>query len=87
MTPEEIYKLTSKENQHKLIWQQLLKDGSMTPMDAWEKLKITKLATRVSEMIKLGYPIEKTMEYKVNSEGKKKRYMRYTVGAVQGWTT
>ena len=67
-----------KYTQHKQISEYL--DGhpeGITPMDAWNVLYITKLATRVGEMIKMGYKIEKIPESSVNAQGITRRYMRY----------
>lgn len=51
--------------------------GKITPMEAWEHLKITKLATRVSEMIRKGEKIEKRNIYYKDAEGKSKHYTEY----------
>jgi hypothetical protein len=51
--------------------------GSITPMEAFSELNITKLATRMSEMISEGYKVDKVMEQRVNSDGDVVRYMRY----------
>ena len=68
----------SKSNQHIKIWNLMgLMPEGITPMDAWTQLYITKLATRISEMIRMGYPIEKIPETKKNSNGETIRYMRY----------
>ena len=49
----------------------------ITPMDAWNHLYITKLSTRIGEMIRMGYKIEKFPESRVNEQGQTKRYTRY----------
>ena len=50
----------------------------LTMYEAFLELEITKLSTRVSEMIRLGYKIEKTPEVKKDAKGRViKRYMRY----------
>lgn len=50
----------------------------ITPMDAFEKLRITRLATRISELIRDGYTdIEKIPESYKTPEGETIRYMRY----------
>ena len=51
--------------------------GSITPMEAFADLGVTKLATRVSEMRRDGVPIGKKLEKNVNRLGKKVQYMRY----------
>lgn len=49
-------------------------------MDAFTELNITKLATRVSEMIRDGEPIRKTMIRKRRADGSVVRYMAYQLG-------
>ena len=51
--------------------------GSITPMDAFSDLGITKLATRISEMKALGIQFDQAFEGRENRFGKKVRYMRY----------
>lgn len=51
--------------------------GSITPMEAFSELGITKLATRVSEMIRAGERISKNMENGTNRYGERVSYMRY----------
>ena len=74
--------MTSKENQHKKIWNLMEeKPEGITPMDAWNILFITKLATRIGEMIRMGYPIEKIPEARANANDEMRRYMRYRKAA------
>lgn len=58
--------------------------GSITPMDAYEALGITKLATRISEMIREGTPVYKSWEEGENRYGEKVRFMRYTLREEDG---
>ena len=51
--------------------------GSITPMEAFMDLGITKLATRVSELIRDGERIEKEQVSGKNRYGDKTYYMRY----------
>ena len=51
--------------------------GSITPMEAFADLGITKLATRVSEMKRAGYEFEQEMVESKNRYGQNVRYMRY----------
>ena len=55
--------------------------SGITPMDAFLDLGITKLATRISELIRRGYKFEKIPERRVNALGETKRYMRYRKAA------
>lgn len=66
--------------QHERILQYLDEFGSITPMEAFSDLGITKLSTRIGEMIRNGVKIEKTMEVSKNRFGEKVSYMRYTKG-------
>lgn len=51
--------------------------GSISPFEAFVDLGITKLATRISELIRSGVKIIKRPETKVNRYGERVRYMRY----------
>lgn len=55
--------------------------GSITPIDAFRDLGITKLATRISEMSRDGMKFNKTMVYGKNRYGEKVHYMRYSLDA------
>lgn len=69
----------AKINQRMRILSYIDDFGSITPMDAFMDLGITKLASRVSELIhKDGIAISKTKEYSRNRYGEKVRYMRYS---------
>ncbi|MBR5301165.1 MAG: hypothetical protein IKU36_13135 [Bacteroidales bacterium] len=59
-------------------------NGSITPMQAFESLGITKLATRISEMIREGTPVYKSWEEGENRYGEKVRFMRYSLGEEDG---
>ena len=51
--------------------------GSITPWDAFFDLGITKLSTRIGEIIRSGHKIEKTLVYTRNRYGEKVHYMKY----------
>lgn len=53
------------------------KFGSITPLDAFYDLGITKLATRVSELKRDGYIFEQKYEKAQNRFGEPVHYMRY----------
>ena len=67
-----------KMNQRDLILSYIDNFGSISPMEAFRYLGISKLATRVSEIICMGTPIKKTVEHGVNRYGEKIHYMRYS---------
>ena len=54
--------------------------GSISPFEAFSDLGITKLATRISEMIANGENISKQRETRRNRYGEKVTYMRYSRG-------
>lgn len=52
--------------------------GSISPIEAFSDLGITKLATRISEMIRDGAKINKKVELTTTRYGKKTHYTRYS---------
>ena len=72
--------------QHEKILNYIEQHGSITPMDAFSQLGITKLATRVSELIREGVPIVKTMQrYEKEQDGRMTtiNHMKYTLEGQQ----
>lgn len=67
-------------NQYQKILQYINDFGSISPMEAFSDLGITKLATRISEMRKDGLEFGQRMEYSKNRYGEKTHYMRYYKG-------
>jgi hypothetical protein len=53
----------------------------ITPMDAFTALRITKLATRIWELTRMGHRFEKTLETHKNADGETVRFMRYRKAA------
>lgn len=68
-----------KKTQREQIIDFMKKYGSITPMDAFMELGCTKLATRISEMIRDGVKIRKTPVKSVTRTGRKVIYMRYSL--------
>lgn len=52
---------------------------SISPMEAWNELGITKLATKVSLMIRAGVKIHKEKVHKLNRFGEPVWYMQYSL--------
>lgn len=52
--------------------------GSITTMEAFSDLGITRLASRVCDLQKRGVELERQMETRKNRYGKKVSYMRYS---------
>lgn len=65
--------------QREQIYDYIERFGSITPMEAFADLGITKLATRVSEMRADGIIIEGEYLTSKNRFGKTVRYMKYTI--------
>ena len=66
-----------KDTQHDLILKYFKTHQSITPMEAYNNLGITKLATRISEMKKNGYLFKQEMIDVKNRYGEKVRVMEY----------
>lgn len=67
-------------NQYERIISYINEFGSISPMEAFADLGITKLSTRVSEMRKDGIEFNQEWEVRKNRYGEKVRYMRYSRG-------
>ena len=78
LTADQFEKLTSQQAD---ILRYIWKYDSITPMDAFSDLGVTKLATRISEMKVLGIHFDQEYEGSVNRFGRKVRYMRYRKAA------
>ena len=66
--------------QYEKILQYIDDFGSISPMEAFSDLGITKLATRISEMRKDGIEFDQQWESAKNRYGEKVHYMRYSKG-------
>lgn len=66
-------------NQGEQVIEYLKNVGSITPMDAFFDLGITKLSTRISELKKLGYEFDQHWVKARNRYGKPVKYMEYSL--------
>lgn len=57
--------------------------GSISPMDAFRDLSITRLAARISDLVRRGVKIKKTVETAQNRFGRTVHYTRYSLEAVE----
>lgn len=78
LTAEQFNRLT--DQQIHILWY-ISRYGSISPMEAFNDLGITKLATRISEMRSIGIEFGQDYEGRTNRFGKKVRYMRYRKAA------
>ena len=74
LTAEQFEKLTNQ--QYQILWY-IVTFGSISPMEAFSDLGVTKLSTRISEMTVLGIQFDQDFEGRENRFGKKVRFMRY----------
>ena len=65
--------------QKKAIIRYMKDFGSITPMEAYSDLGITKLSTRISEMKKDGLKFKIEMVKSKNRYGKPTRFARYSI--------
>ena len=65
-------------NQGERVIEYIKRFGSITPMEAFMDLGITKLATRISELIQEGMEFKKEYIKSQNRFGEPVHYMRYS---------
>ena len=68
-----------KDSQNKQVHEYMKQNGAITSMDAIQKLKITRLAARISDLRKSGVDIRKEMVRKVAEDGTVCRYAEYSL--------
>ena len=66
-----------KPSQNERILDYMRKHGSITTLEAMNKLAVARLASRICDLKRLGYPIHSTMVDVVNRYGEKCRVKRY----------
>lgn len=78
LTAKQVEKLT---DQQKDILFYIYNYGSISPLEAFADLGITKLSTRISEMKAMGIDFDQAYEARLNRFGKHVCYMRYRKAA------
>lgn len=68
-----------KVNQCDKILAYIRENGSITPLDALREFGCMRLASRISDLKRLGYTIKSTMETSKNKYGEPVSYARYTI--------
>ena len=66
--------------QNERIIQYMTDFGSISTMEAFTELGVTRLASRIHELTGNGYSINKKMESAKNRYGESVSYMRYSLG-------
>ena len=62
----------------------MLKRGAVTQMDALREVGCMRLASRISDLKKMGYPIERKLVTRTNRYGKKVSISEYRLGESNG---
>jgi len=70
-----------KESQCNKVLHFIETEGSITPLDALREFGCMRLASRVSDLKRKGYPITREMESHKNRYGETVRYARYRMEA------
>lgn len=74
----------NKTTQTQRILDYITEFGSITQLEALQDLGVMRLASRISDLRKLGYPIKSTVEPVKNRYGEKCHIKRYSLqGAVE----
>ncbi len=71
----------ARATQCERIVQYLETEGSITPLDALREFGCMRLASRITDLKRQGYPITRKMETAKNKAGEAVRYARYRLGA------
>jgi hypothetical protein len=67
-------------SQKKMVLDYIREFGSITPLDAFKDLGVTRLAAVVFALREDGHDIHKEREHAYNRYGQKVRYARYSFG-------
>lgn len=62
------------------IIEYIQENGSITPLDALKEIGCVRLASRMCDIKKMGYAVNKKMETATNRNGERVMYARYTIG-------
>lgn len=74
----------SKPTQNERILDYIEEFGSITQLEALKDLGVMRLASRVSDLRRQGYPIQSKVERVKNRYGETCRVKRYSMGDVNG---
>lgn len=69
-----------KQTQNDLVIDYIKQFGSITPLDALKDLGVMRLASRISDLKKKGYPIVSKQEAVATRYGTKTKVARYSLG-------
>jgi len=70
--------------QNEMILDYMDEFGGITPLDAMRDLGVMRLASRISDLRKMGFPIESSTVKVKNRWGKQTNVSRYSLGDADG---
>lgn len=73
----------TKATQSDRVLDYIIKYGSITQLEALQDLGVMRLASRISDLKKQGYPIASTVEAVKNRYGENCYIKRYSIAAMQ----
>lgn len=68
-----------KDSQNKRVYEYMKQNGTITSMDAIKKLKITRLAARISDLRHSGVPIHREIVYRMADDGTVYHFAEYSL--------
>lgn len=68
-----------KKSQNELVLDYISEFGSITILEAFRDLGITRLASRINDLSKMGYVFNRETEYGENRFGKKVHFTKYSI--------
>lgn len=71
--------MSSKATQCDLVLEFMAANGSITPVEALDELGCMRLASRISDLKRMGHSIRKEMVEKKNRFGETVRFARYSI--------
>lgn len=74
----------SKPTQNERILDYIREYGGITQLEALKELGVMRLASRISDLRRRGYPIRSEVEQVTNRYGETCRVKRYSLGDVDG---
>lgn len=74
--------MSAKQNQTARVLEFMEKHGGITQLEALSEISVMRLASRVSDLRKLGYPIESETVTVCNRYGEKCRVKRYRLAVM-----
>jgi len=71
--------MSNKATQCDLVLEFMAANGSITPVEALDELGCMRLASRISDLKRMGHSIRKEMVEKKNRFGETVRFARYSI--------